>query len=158
MMTRCSGLAAVLVMAGTLTLSGTTVAAASSPDKLDASLVYVLEHATPDEMISAILYCTAQTDLDVLGSELTAARARRGTRHRAVVSTLRDTAHASQAPLLAELLVLVTRLGEPFGRRSRALLEIELAGAEPLVQRCNRCVRCHPKLAVQDLCVPVVAA
>jgi subtilisin family serine protease len=103
MMTRCSGLAAVLVMAGTLTLSGTTVAAASSPDKLDASLVYVLEHATPDEMISAILYCTAQTDLDVLGSELTAARARRGTRHRAVVSTLRDTAHASQAPLLAEL-------------------------------------------------------
>jgi len=62
-----------------------------------------LERVDPNEPVAAILFLQQQADAPGLARQLRAAGASRAERHAAVVAALRETARATQTPLLADL-------------------------------------------------------
>ncbi|UCD75797.1 MAG: S8 family serine peptidase [Phycisphaerales bacterium] len=78
---------------------------------VDAGLEAFLEQATPDEIVSSLVYMSRQVDTDGLTARLRAEKATPGQRHEAIIRALQDLARETQNELVAELNALQGRGG-----------------------------------------------
>jgi bacillopeptidase F len=87
------------------TLCGGVLAACSAAHAglISPDLETILDESLESDTISTLVYMVDQVPLDELTDDLDAQRARLATRHRVVVTALRDLAAATQGELLADL-------------------------------------------------------
>jgi subtilisin family serine protease len=87
-------------------LTALTLLVATSPagaGVIDPAYERYLDKLSEDQQVSVIIYLSEQVPLASLDAELKTGNATRALRHERVITSLRETAAASQGPLLADL-------------------------------------------------------